>query len=298
MGGYQGQPSPEGQAFHSLTRAPATQFVTSQVPAPTELYVSGDAQIRLRVTNWLSAFPPSFNFTYKLILSDTGVLTTFEQLVQLTAGTTQVQLFALQEGFLLSAEVQSGSAANRGQVFVVAEIVRGSGADLKFERVLFADYVVTGQSIGFPTSGVQQSVNGRGFLHIINSGGFGAGAEVLMSPGANERMQLIGVNLTFVTSAAAGTRTPELRLLRNTSAGLILAQRIPIPGTLGPTTTTSLQYLVSGPQPVLNNGVILMPLPAGMLLESSDELVTVTGALQAGDQYTVASFYGESWVDG
>jgi len=298
MGTYQGPPTPVSENYISLTRPPATSFITGQVPAPTEMYVAGDAQIRLTIFNTQFQFPTTVTFSYKLILSDSGNITTFEELIQTTISSTGIFLFPLQEGFLVSAELAQGSAANRGQVFVVAEVVRGSGADLKFEKVLFADYVVSNQSIGFPTSRVEQSVDGRGFPDVVHSGAFTAGTEVNTSPRILERMNVIALSLGFTASAAVANRTPELRVTITQASGNRVIARIPIPGNITAGQVVGLEYMASGPQPVLNNGVYLMPLPGGLIMRPGDTITTVTGGLQAGDQYTSADLYGETWVDG
>jgi hypothetical protein len=294
MDSYQGVTGALGEAFKSLTQKPATQFITDNVPAPSEAYISDIARIRVTIANTATAVSVRVNVV--VLRADNGER--MRGVFDFTPGTTGAnQTFAidLTEGFLVSLVITiSGGATLAGQTFVRAQIEEGTGSGITVIRELLADYVTNDNLISWPGARQVPKATYPGALIETSFTAPGAGAEEGFAVTAARRWRIQAIRFSFVTSAGVANRSPEFRI---TNSGNIWL-KVPIVGVIAASTTVDLVYMPGAPAPSLNNGVFILPLPVGLLLNANDNLSTVTANLQAGDQYGAPQVYAEEVLNG
>lgn len=282
--------------YVSLTRRPASSFITTNIPAPTDSYCSDDSFIRVTAFAFTAAAQVSVD--YFILRSSDGDTSTGEEVLSVpNAGVLATKDIQLTEGFLLGVTIKdlTGSAV-RGNVFITAQLMRGSSQSNRTTKLLFADYAVANQPTGYPFGRTTQSIDGRGSVVFSAFGPALAGAEALIGTTAvGQRYSLHMASLTFVASATVANRIPEIRLLRN---GVSVMWRIPYPGTITAGQTFNITLMSGGPSPVIVGSDAILPLPQPTILLPADTIQTVTAGIQAGDQYTVVNHSGEAWVNG
>lgn len=293
-------PNPPGSlqpgGFDSQTRRPDSRFSVGNVPAPTDLYCTDDSFLRITAFAFIAGVQVRIDSF--ILRSDDGQITTSEDVLNApNAGALVTKDIPLIEGFLMGVTIIDSTGNNvRGNVFITAQIMRGTSTNNRTVRLLFADYVVGNQPIGYPFSRTTQSIDGRGAIVFQVGGAAGAGNETgfgLTAPG--QRLSVHCASLTFVASAAVANRVPEFRLIRN---GANIVWRMPYPGNITAGQTINITLMAGGPSPVVVGTTAILPLPVPTILIPADSIQTVTAGLQAGDQYTITNMSGEAWVNG
>lgn len=282
--------------FQSLTRKQDSQVSVGNIPAPTELYCPDDSFVRITVF----AFTTGAQITvdYFILRSFDGDTSTGQEIINIpTAGNLVIKDINLTEGFLMGVTARDliGTSV-RGNVFITAQLMRGSATSNRAIKLLFADYVVGNQPTGYPFGRTTQSIEGHGAIATALFGPVAAGQEVVISGTAvSQRFSVHSASITFVASATVANRIPEFRLLRNAAN---VVWRIPYPGTITAGQTFNITLMCGGPSPVIVGSDAILPLPVPTVLLPADTIQTVTAGIQAGDQYTVVNASGEAWVNG
>jgi hypothetical protein len=260
------------------------------------MYCSNDSFIRVTVFAFTAASQLSVD--YFILRSFDGDTSTGEETINApNAGVLATKDIPLTEGFLMGVTVRdlTGNAV-RGTVFVTAVLLRGTAASNRVVKLLFSDYAVANQPIGYPFGRTVQSVDGNGAIVAAQLGPIAAGQEAVLSgTSVGQRFSLHTASLTFVASATVANRNIEFRLLRNSS---FIVWRLPIPAAITAGQTFNITLMSGGPAPVTIGSDIILPLPQPTIILPPDSINTVTSGIQAGDQFTVVNVNGEGWVNG
>ena len=276
-----------------LTKPPAIQYATQNVPPPAPLYVDTNDAILLQGLSSVAGV--QVTLLARLLLPD-GKIVPIQQTLSPTSNRTNTSVtIPLQEGFLLGLTVSSsGAGITRGQCFVRAILARGIASSNLLTQVLLSAYV---DGIDFPTwpPGIYEAIrSGQGAIRSITGSTPAAGAEIteVVPTPATWRIMLITYQLT--TSAAVASRDSQLifddgsHILMQMSTGQFQ------------TATNTLRYSWSPYGGAVGNvnPLIFFPIPPGIFLNSTMRWRTNTNNIQAGDQYTAPQYLVEEWLGG
>lgn len=213
-----------------------------------------------------------------------------------TDRTAKASIFPSDEGWLLGGLVvpTSGTPLD-GQCFVVAEIVRGQGpAALALEVIAFG-YVTAKQPLRFPSLSLVRSLDGQGAVRVITGATPGAGAEISETVPTGARWELLSFATVLTDGAAVANRIPTLVLDDGTTAYGIF----PSPSSIPASTAETFVWAQGAAQPI--NAVVaaqIAPIGVNNRLSAGHRIRTLTGLLQAADQYSAIRYLVREWLEG
>jgi hypothetical protein len=203
----------------------------------------------------------------------------------------------LAEGYLLSLASLAAVAWTRGQTFVRATIVRGSGVSTQPAQVLFADYVTSSFGAAFPNGRVVGPAEGPGFLAVRSSAVPGAGLNPTLTVPTNARWRVQSVFTQLVTNATAGNRDVTLVLAAGGTQVGAYPAAVHIPAS---TTALITGGGISAYTPIITADVQI-PLPPNLTLGwgagAAGSISTLTAGLLATDAYGAINALVEEWLD-
>jgi hypothetical protein len=210
----------------------------------------------------------------------------------------RVVTIPLAEGYLLSLASLAASAWTRGQTFVRATIVRGSGVSTQPSQVLFADYVTQAFGAAFPNGRVTSPVEGPGWLTVRSSAVPGAGLNPTLTVPTNARWRIQSVFTQLVTNATAGNRDVTLVLAVGATQVGAYPAAVHIPAS---TTALITGGGISAYTPIITADVQI-PMPPDLALSwtsggGAGSISTLTAGLLATDAYGAINALVEEWLD-
>jgi hypothetical protein len=199
----------------------------------------------------------------------------------------------LAEGFLMSVSCKATVATTRGMTFVRAFLTKPSLGAGQPSYMLMADYVTTNMAPAHPNGRILTPVEGPGNLFLINSGSPPAGAEFTINVPVNARWRLNTVAANLATDAVVPVRTPRLVVFSGAHGPFIGG------GTFGQPGSGFFTYSWSSGLPFIYDNVntVIEPLPVDFILPSGMTIQSNTHNLDVADQWSVASFLVEEWLD-
>ncbi len=277
--------------FVGTTRSPDISFLTRGANPPTVYYVGPEDHIVIDF--WSSAAAVLCFVRLRLLLPNGQVvLSSFELL---TDGTTLRQRIVqpLAEGFVLGCVVEAhNDGVCRGQIFATIGICKGIGAVTTPFTQLVGGYVTYRDLLSWPPGGPVDSLGGRGWPISTVSADPAAGAEISLTCPTNLRMRLMGMVFTLVTSAAVANRVVSVVIDDATN---ILLQ-VPSPSDQAASLTYTYSLGVGLPFQAVRNNIVTMPLSEDAWLKGTYRVRTLTGGLQAGDDFSAARIYAEQFL--
>jgi hypothetical protein len=208
---------------------------------------------------------------------------------------TQTQV--LVEGYMLSLSAIASVATSRGETFARAMIVRSGTGVQGAAQLLFADYVTTFVTSGFPNGRIVAPTDGQGLVYGVNVAQPGAGLDWSQAVPVNARWKIRGWKGTFTTSAAVANRQPIAVVIQG---GNFTWMGHPIANI----TATQIINVAAGGNSIyvtVNTNGYMLPLPGDLLLSGNatfaQSLGCQTVAIQAADQWTNISILVEEWLD-
>jgi hypothetical protein len=200
----------------------------------------------------------------------------------------------LAEGHLLTAMVYApGSGYKRGQVWMNVGLQRGEGAVGIYHHQLIAGYVTNCSALVWPWARLQSSVEGPGLIRAVPGADPAAGAEVSLVVPTRARWCLHSIRFVLVTDATAVNRESDLIIDDGATTLLIIEP----PALQGASGTRGYNYGADFPSLNALTQEFLIPLPVGLILREGYRIRTVTGNLQAGDDYGIPYASVEEWID-
>lgn len=182
-----------------------------------------------------------------------------------------------------------------GQTYVLVELIRGSTGAKLVMGTLLAGYISTSQALGWPGSPIQNSLDGRGWLHGFLGTQPAAGSAVSQTvpTGAVWRVQTVFVTLT--TDANAGTRVV---LLETTCDGVNSGDLFVRQSPMTASNTSRFTFAPGIPNDGGANGAyITYPLTIEQRLKAGDTITVNDISGFAGDQFGFPGFTVEEWLD-
>jgi hypothetical protein len=282
---------PREDTFEILTAEPLVKFLTRAVQPPSTVYITNrDALV---VSAASSQTGEALTVNWRVL--DTNGKVIFSQFVMQVTNDRALNIHKenLPEGFLLSLSVKAAVATTRGQTFARA-FMTTSGLGLgQPSYMLMADYVTTAMAPGHPNGRVLAPSEGPGFVHATPPATSALGSDFVVSVPTNARWRIITFQVTFVTDATPGTRTPRLEFVE---PGAIIWV-VPPPFQFGPGVNVT---IAAGaiPVPVLAGiGNYAWPIPPDLILLAGANCSTATLGIGPGDVWQNGSFLIEEWLD-
>lgn len=206
------------------------------------------------------------------------------------------RIVPLTEGYLLSVTANSAVGLQRGSVFARAFLMRPSpGLAFGFPTVsLFADYITLFSGAGYPGGRWIYPTEGPGNRYTFATSPPAAGADFIYSIPAKARWRINAIRATLATSAAVANRTPVLQL-RDLSGSVYF-----VTGNNNAqlaSTTVDYNYGESLPMVQVGPTDFCAALPDELRLESGGSIRSLTGNLQAADQWGNIALSIEEWCD-
>lgn len=276
----------------STWRRAAFPFPTQEGP-PSTVYIQLEDRLQISVVRG-PVSTSSLQLGLRILRPD-GHIIPFNTTV--TVGgirTAQTQNFDLVEGYLLGLQITDNTIEERGDCYVVAQIIRGQGASAFVTQVLIADWVSKFSPLGWPGGRIAHSVEGQGRISVPSIAAPAAGTELVYTVPSNSRQRVRSITFTLTTAAAVANR--EVTLILDLG-GAAIAQ-VPSAFTQAASLTRTYSFslgvqIIQGAQTLLT----AIPLP-DMALTAGSRARTATTNLQAADQYSAALLFVEEWVEG
>jgi len=236
----------------------------------------------IQLTAWNGLAGVVLTLSGRFVRVDGTVEPLVERLVPASNRTATSAIFARGQGWLTDLSiVASGAAPLRGQTFARVDIVRGQSSPIIVLSTIAQGYVTATKRLAYPGSVVEDSLSGSGAVRSIAGTDPAAGVEISETVPTGARWRFLSLRASLVTDATVANRTPNLFFDDGTTvyaaAGVNFNQTASTTfpyafGNVGQTfTQTSLHAQVST--------------PANLLLAAGHRIRTLTGALQAGDNW-------------
>lgn len=276
---------------------PANQvgFEFSQVQPPSLVYIQADDRIICQAATSQTGEAVTFNLR---ILLPNGRIEEEQFTMRPANGrVTITQAFQVSEGYLISLSATASVALTRGMTFARAFINRPIFGASAPAQMIFADYVTTLVSSGYPNGRILAPVEGPGNIYMFNVANPVAGADWVQNVPNFARWRVRGWTAILTTSAAAGNRQVNATVNgggANTWFGPALAN---VAASLG------VAFSATGMSPYTpaNTAFQQLPLPPDLVITGGSGIVqnvgTSTTGILAGDQWSGIHILVEEWLD-
>lgn len=263
------------------------------LPSPSQFYLTGEDRLRVVCCN--SKAGVILKVQWRTALFSGEIVPNSETHTPTSDRTVYTEDLELGTGSLLNITVFAAAGSPLiGQTYVMVQLVRGVGAAAIVLGTLLAGYVTTTQALGFPGSPILSSVEGGAAYRRITGTTPAAGAEISEVVPNGARWQLLTVNALLTTSAAAGTRTPNLVITDGGVDYFGSGQPVGVGASAG-----SPYWWEQGMALAVQVGLIGSV--AGLLIEghmlAGHRFITRTSNLQAGDQWSAPSYLVREWLE-
>lgn len=264
------------------------------------IYMTGEESIRLSVLSSLTGQVISLSGRYLPIAGPDDNRPPRVDVFSLTLAPTSNRVvgFAtmkLGECFLLDFQVRvSTGTPLKGQTYAIVTLGRGDGSAFFETSALAAGYVTAAQRLGPTDIGAIGATDGAGVPRAILGTVPGAGAEIVETVPTGARWQVQAFAFTITTSAAVANRSPVLTVddganvfaefdSNGVTAASLTSRYVARAGLQNSETKTSANLFEIGLSP--------------LILAAGSRIRTVTGAIQAGDQYTAPRYLVTEWLE-
>jgi hypothetical protein len=292
--GPTGQPAPmQDGDFTPAARNQEVHFATCEIDPPSQNYIDVDDVF---VLSYLPFGTENSGPTCNLrILRPKGQI----ELVQFQAPATSGNSLAsvtvrTREGYLLSAEVTTGALGGTGWFeYVMLAIRRGGSAVVNEQRLLIADYISPNVGVGWPERPTQRPAAGPGAIASLAVGNPSAGADWVFTNASTQRFLCNFVCATLAAANSGSARTVTLQI----SDGANNMALIDCPTTQAINTTVTYSGMSGGFSGGTAGLHLYWPLPTSVMIGTNWKIGTITGGIQAGDQWSAIRLGGLLWAD-
>jgi len=256
------------------------------------LYLTGEDNLRL--TTWGAVAGITVAIEGRLLSPDGCSTPLAETQLPNSDRSAKTTLHPLREGILTNIQLRaSGGTALVGGVGAVLEIVRGFGGAVQPLGTLLQGYVTSATRLAWPGSPITPLTAGAGRLRVIVGTDPAAGVEILETVPTGARWKLRSVAFTLVTAVAVANRTPVLTI--DDGANILWE----VGTNVAQTASQAAKYRAGVGVPLTTFGALsyLLPLPSELPLAAGSRIRTVTGALQAADDYSAPIYTVEEFIE-
>jgi len=260
----------------------------------TSVYLTGEDQLRVTVCNALAGVRVQLSGRF---LTREGKIVPFVHAFTPASDRTESTLTrALGEGWLLEASVRAIAGTPKiGQTFAVLSIARGSTGNFEDLSTLAAGYVSAVNRIAWPGGPVQGSLEGAGALRSIAGAVPAAGAEIVETVPTGARWELISFTAILTTGVAVAARNVQLVFDDGTTVYARAYHQGDQAASLAFTYTWAQGENVLIPAA---HSFSSMPIATRNGLGAGHRIRTVTGAIQAADQWSAIQYLVREWIEG
>jgi hypothetical protein len=135
-----------------------------------------------------------------------------------TDGSLNTRLIPLAEGTLNYMKISTPTQAQRGNIYVIVDLIQSPAAASPILATLVQRYVTNISPIYVPGSNFEGSTDGQGAFESITVANPAAGAQFTQTVPTNALWRLHSIRFTFVAAVAAANRQIRVTLSR---AGLV-----------------------------------------------------------------------------
>jgi hypothetical protein len=253
------------------------------------------AEHTLRLSAWCSATGVTLSLAAVVLGADGAMRPTLYTLTPTNDGlkTTSPSL-PLEDGVLASVHVFASAGTPIGaQCFARVELLQGREGATQSLGTVLQGYVTLNAAVAYPGDNTARPVDGAGTWRIVLGTAPAAGAEIVETVPANRRWQLEAFRFKLTASAVVANRTPVLFI----DDGVNIVWE-----TENPTAITATQVATYNAGAGVQNGTLVAPdfqlaLPETLVLPAGARIRTLTGNIQAGDQYAAPVYNVAEWFD-
>jgi hypothetical protein len=263
------------------------------LPSPNQFYLTGEDRLRIVSANSLTGVALKAQCRTANIQGDT-IAHSFDH-VPNTDRSTRATEHALGTGSVLNVTIfASAGAPQMGHTFVMAQLIRGSGAAAVILGTLLAGYVTTTQALGFPGSPIVPSLQGEPLIRFIAGTVPGAGLNITETVPTGARWELLSLRFNFQSSALAALRRV---VVVGIGAGLTAFTAVAF------TTQIASELWAHTFAAGLNGradggfGAIQSELPARVILPPAGGFQTSVFNMQVGDQFSAIVYVVREWLE-
>ncbi len=262
------------------------------VKAPSPFYCTGEEF--LRVASFGSVAGAELTLRTRFLKLDGQLAPSADRHVPSSNRTIVTSDIPLAEGWLTGAEIHASVGTPRvGQIFVVVDLMRGSGTAAVILQTLMQGYVTDTTRLSYPSSVIRFSPEGPGVLRSITGTDPTANVEINETVATNARVKLVGLDVTLVADANVANR--DIVLAFDDGAAIFLR-------------VAAVQAVTAGQTVVLSFGrdvqrgfgavalVINAPLP-NTTLQGGFRFRTITTNRQVGDTQSNVFCVVEEWIE-
>ncbi len=262
---------------------------------PGALFVDGNYALRFNA--WCSVAGVTLALRSRFLRNGDGELVdSADQLTPTSDRLLSTGQLQLGVGFPLNVMVFAlGGAPTVGQCFIQVQIVHGIGPATVVLATVLQGYVTGTQSLSWPGSPIQSSLDSFGALVNVGPTNPAAGADAVVTVPVNTRWQVVSVTAQFNAGAGVGNRNPSLIY---TDASPHTFMRSPFVTNVTTATTWLFAWMsgfgaqVANP---LNRIALSLPEP-GVLLAGGTVQTETFGILPA-DQWAGVFVSAREWLD-
>ncbi len=274
------------------TRPPLADITRELVQPPSRVYMGVDDRLYVRSRN--SVVGTRLQVAGRLLTADGSIVPFNFEHVPLTNRAASIEAFRLAEGYLLSVVVFSTAASQRrGQTFVEIGLLRGRDVRDSVVDVLARDYIAIEEPLAFPGGPIRSSLEGPGALRSITGTDPAAGAEISETVPSDARWKLLAIRFAFVTDANAANRGVLVELTDGTNTYHHTRQHDVQTASLTTTYNYAVGTFFEATALFLEHHNVLPEL----LMAAGHVWTTVTGSIQAGDNYGAPQYLVEEWIE-
>lgn len=198
------------------------------------------------------------------------------------------------EGWLMGlTAAAAGGAPAYGAAYVSAQLGRGLTGAFTITQELLSGYVTANVRQNFPNPNVGAPFGGAGNIRVIVGTDPAAGAEISETVPTGARWRFISLRATLTTSAAAANRVVGLTFDDGTN-GYAAAY-----ANFNQAASNAFTYYFSntGLNHVQTSIDAMVSTPPNVMMAAGHRLRTLTGAFDAGDNWTAPIYEVEEWLD-
>jgi hypothetical protein len=281
----------KAESSRIISKPPQITFKTDVVSPPNTIYFSDKDRLNL---NWRANISTGIIQYYLRILKPDGTIAEINgQQSTLTAYTGQSVQIPATEGFLISATLEANNFGVVGCAAVSITITRIGFTAADNIAVLLRGLLVVGQVLTFPYGIQRSALEGPGLLRAVSGTDPAAGAEINELVPSQARWRLMGLTAVLVTDATVAARVPTLSF---DQSGFVFA-RFVTPLNQAASLSRTHAWVAGGFDTQDGFATFQHTLDSSILLRSGQNIRTVTGNLQAGDNWAAPTYYIQEWIE-
>jgi hypothetical protein len=282
------QPEP---SVASARRSHRVTFNLEDVEPPSVLYVTIDDQLQVTLAGLSTA---AVTLEVRILLANGSITVQEEQITAPNSRTPANRAFRLPEGYILSATLAAMTPGiPRGTLFGMLSLVRSQSPAPTYTYALASGYLGLLSPVWWPGPRIEQPGTGGGVLNTVSVPNPAAGTDWSYTPPAGVRQRVQSIQATLTTSAAVANRTVVIHITQG--GNVLYSAADPTPQTAS--TTVTYTFAPGLPAQGATGNVVVTPLPAGLVINSTFTISVSTIGLQAGDQWSAINISTEDSLD-